>query len=269
MCRFKSGIILKSKVVVASGENDSHSDLLDSLGIEDNYIGASKVFVRAELVPKDNQWWIDPAKEPENWTFVVDQDIVPDWFDREEHEKIFRETVCGWWKEHVLVDQKLDELSNGYYRLKRCEVKKLLNDVKVLLDSSQIGTMLGSSQIGTMLGSSRVDTMLGSSRVDTMLGSSRVDTMLGSSRVGEMWGSSQIGTMWGSSRVGTMWGSSQVGEMWDNSQIDTMRDSSQIGKMWGKSTARDFKYYPKIKIWVSPEGTFEMVTHKNKEEEHE
>ncbi len=48
MCRFKSGIILKSKVVVAPGENDSHSDLLDSLGIEDNYIGASKVFVSAE-----------------------------------------------------------------------------------------------------------------------------------------------------------------------------------------------------------------------------
>ena len=32
MCRFKSGIILKNKVVVAPGENDSHSDLLESLG---------------------------------------------------------------------------------------------------------------------------------------------------------------------------------------------------------------------------------------------
>lgn len=55
MCRFKSGVILKNKVVVAPGENDSHSDLLESLGIADNYIGATKTFVRAELVPVDDE----------------------------------------------------------------------------------------------------------------------------------------------------------------------------------------------------------------------
>ena len=73
-----------------------------------------------------------------------------------------------------------------------------------------------------------------------------------------MLGSSQVGKMWGSSKVGEMLGSSQVGEMWG---------SSQVGKMRERSTARDFKNYPKIKIWVSPEGTFEMVAHQNKSEE--
>ena len=101
----------------------------------------------------------------------------PEWFDESEHEKIFREAVCGWWKEHVLVDQKLEKLSSGYYRLKRCEVKALLNDVKVLLDSSQ------------------------------------------------------------------------------------------VGEMWGSSTARDFKNYPFIKIMIPDNGRFEMVVHKNKDEE--
>lgn len=52
MCRFKSGIILKNKIVIAPEDNESHSDLLESLGIKDDYIGASKTFVRAELVPK-------------------------------------------------------------------------------------------------------------------------------------------------------------------------------------------------------------------------
>ena len=231
MCRFKSGIILKNKVVVAPGENDSHSDLLESLGINDDYFGATNVFVRAELVPVNNEWWIDPAEEPDKWRFVVDQDMRPEWFDESEHEKIFREAVCGWWKEHVLVDQKLEELSSGYYRLKRCEVKKLLNDVKVLLESSQVDEMLGSSQVGVMRDSSQVGEMLGSSQVGVMRDSSQVDEMLGSSQVG------------------------------------VMRDSSQVGVMWDRSTARDFKNYPKIKIWVSPEGTFEMVAHQNKSEE--
>ena len=267
MCRFKSGIILKNKVVVAPGENDSHSDLLESLGIKDDYFGATNVFVRAELVPVNDEWWINPAEEPDKWEFIMDQDMRPEWFDKSAHEKIFREAVCDWWKEHVLVDQKLEELSSGYYRLKRCEVKKLLNDVKVLLDSSQVGTMWGSSQVGTMRDSSQVGTMWGSSQVGTMFGSSQVGTMRDSSQVGTMWDSSQVGTMWGSSQVDEMWGSSQVDEMWGSSQVGAMFGSSQVDEMRGRSTARDFKNWPRVKIWVSPEGTFEMVAHQNKSEE--
>ena len=249
MCRFKSGIILKNKVVVAPGENDSHSDLLESLGINDDYFAATNVFVRAELVPVNNEWWIDPAEEPDKWRFVVDQDMRPEWFDESEHEKIFREAVCGWWKEHVLVDQKLEKLSSGYYRLKRCEVKALLNDVKVLLDSSQVGEMCGSSQVVVMRDSSQVGKMWDSSQVGVMRDSSQVGVMRDSSKVGEMRDSSKVGEMWDSSKVGEMW------------------DSSQVGVMRERSTARDFKNWPNVKIWVSPEGTFEMVAHQNKSEE--
>ena len=208
MCRDRSGIILKHKIVIAPGANNSHSDLLDNLGIEDNYLNASKTFVRAELIPVDDEWWRNPEEEPEAWSFIVDQDITPDWFDRVEHEKLFREAVGEWWREHVIVDRKIENLSSGYYKLKRCEVKRLLGDVIVHLESSQVGTMRGSSQVG------------------------------------EMWGSSQVGKMWESSRVGEMRGSSRVGEM---------RESS---------TARDFKEYPKVKIWVG-DGNFKMLVHKN------
>ncbi len=154
MCQFKSGIILKSKVVIAPGENDSHSDLLETLGIRDDYLNATKTFVRAELIPEGGEWWVSPEEHPEKWKFVVDQDITPDWFAPEEYEKAFREGVCAWWKDHVLVDQKIDELNSGFYRLKRCEVKKLCNDVRVLLDSSTVGEMWDSSTVGEMWGSS-------------------------------------------------------------------------------------------------------------------
>ncbi|SET71916.1 hypothetical protein SAMN05443270_1105 [Lacrimispora sphenoides] len=240
MCRFKSGIILKSKVVVAPGANDSHSDLLESLKIEDTRWNAKRVFVRAELVPKDNEWWVSPKEQPEKWEFVVDQDIVPDWFDREEHEKMFREYVCDWWDKHVLVDQKLEELSSGFYRLKRCEVKKLCNDVLVLLGNSQVGEMLDNSQVGKMLGNSQV---------------------------GKMWDSSQVGEMLGNSQVGEMLGNSQVGKMLGNSQVGKMLGNSQVGKMLGNSTARNFKNYPKIQIMVPDTGNFEMVAFKNKADE--
>ena len=52
MCQFKSGIILRNRVVLTPDGNESHTDLLNQLGMEDNYMNASKAFVKAELIPK-------------------------------------------------------------------------------------------------------------------------------------------------------------------------------------------------------------------------
>ena len=190
MCRFKSGVILKNKCVIAQGDNDSHSDLLEELGIKDDYIGARKTFVRAELIPENDEWWINPAEEPNKWKFIVDQDVVPEWFDKEKYEAEFREYVCDWWKDHVLVDQKVDELSQGYYRLKRCEVKKLCKDVKVLLDNSTVTEMWDNSTVTEMWGNSTVTKMRDNSTVTEMWGNSTVTEMRDNSTVTEMWGNS-------------------------------------------------------------------------------
>ena len=152
MCRFKSGIILKARCVVAQGNDDSHTNLLEALGIEDTTQNAMTKFVRAELIPPDNEWWTNP----DTWKINIDQDITPDWFneDKERYISDFTEAVKQWWEAHVLVDKKIDELSSGYYRLKRCEVKKLLKDVQVMCDSSSVQEMYDSSIVQRMYGSS-------------------------------------------------------------------------------------------------------------------
>lgn len=97
MCKFKSGIILKSRVVLAPEGNESHSDLLESLNIRDDYMGASKVFVRVELLPPNG----DRMSDISNWRFNVDQDIRPDWFeeDKGRYEKEFRDAVAAYMEE--------------------------------------------------------------------------------------------------------------------------------------------------------------------------
>lgn len=156
MCRFKSGIILKNRIVIAEGGYDSHSALLESLGIEDNYIGATKIFVRAELIPKDDEWWVSPEEHPEKWNFVVDQDkdFIPEWFDRKQHEKEFRESVCAWWEKHVLVDQKIKKLDSGYYRIKGCDIQELAGNAEVFLRSSTVQRMCENSTVQEMWDSS-------------------------------------------------------------------------------------------------------------------
>ena len=95
MCQFKSGIIFKNRVVLAPAENESHSALLESLGVEDTTENAMTKFVRIELVPKDD----DKTTDVSEWKYIVDQDITPDWYDEdiERYEQEFREAV----KEHL------------------------------------------------------------------------------------------------------------------------------------------------------------------------
>lgn len=101
MCQFKSGIIFKNRVVVAPVYNESHSALLTQLGIEDNYENAARKFVRAELVPKNG----DRALDPKEWKYIVDQDVLPDWYSEDpgRYEGEFREAVEDYAKEHIVI----------------------------------------------------------------------------------------------------------------------------------------------------------------------
>lgn len=97
MCQFKSGIILKNKVVLTPKGNESHSDLLESLGIADTHMNATKTFVRAELIPKNN----DRMSDVKDWRYKVDQDIVPDWYEKdpERYVQEFRNAVEKYMEE--------------------------------------------------------------------------------------------------------------------------------------------------------------------------
>lgn len=109
MCKFKSAIILKNKVVLAPEGNESHSDLLESLGIEDTHMNALKTFVRAELIPKSN----DKMTDVKDWEYKVDQDIVPDWYEKDSkrYEQDFRNAV----EEYIKEWRKQFKFICGYY----------------------------------------------------------------------------------------------------------------------------------------------------------
>lgn len=118
MCQFKSGIITRGGVTLAPMYNDSHSRLLETMGIEDNHMNAMKVFVRVELVPPDNDKTIDVSK----WKYRIGQDIVPDWYmeNPKRYEDEMRAVVADWMKEHFITIcgkscVKIKEDYNGSY----------------------------------------------------------------------------------------------------------------------------------------------------------
>ena len=107
MCKLKSAIILKDKIFMP--DYDSHSKMLEELGITDDYINASKVFVRAELSPENE----DIFSDIDGWKFSVDQDITPEWFDEKDCAERMRNTVKEWAKTHIFIGQNDLKISYG------------------------------------------------------------------------------------------------------------------------------------------------------------
>ena len=96
MCQFKSAICLKDRVFVP--DYDSHSKMLEELHIEDDFAHASKVFVRVELVPEDD----DKTSNVDEWKLNVDQDVLPDWWDENDCLPRIKAAVKVWCNNHIL-----------------------------------------------------------------------------------------------------------------------------------------------------------------------
>ena len=100
MCQLKSCLVLKDRVYCP--DYDSHQDMLDKLGMKDDYLGASKTFVRVELTPPDGvQSLMDPL---DRWTLKVDQDVTPEWWDAEADRQRVEEAVEAGRRENVFTE---------------------------------------------------------------------------------------------------------------------------------------------------------------------
>ena len=96
MCQFKSAIVLKDRVYVP--DHDHHSNMLEELGIPDDFAHASKVFVRVEVSPADG----DALSDVYGWKLKVDQDILPDWWDEKVEAKRVKDAIKEWCDVHIL-----------------------------------------------------------------------------------------------------------------------------------------------------------------------
>ena len=103
MCQLKSCLVLKDRVFCP--DYDSHQQMLKELGIKDNYLHASKTFVRVELLPPNTD--IRSLREPlDRWTLRVDQDITPEWWDVDADRQRVEEAVEAWRVGHVFTEGK-------------------------------------------------------------------------------------------------------------------------------------------------------------------
>ena len=104
MCEFKSAIITKKDFFCYMGI-DSHEDIRYKAGLKKDDFPVK--FVRLEYVPD----WTDVFNY-DKWTFRVDQDILPDWFDPDYAKSEFMK----WIKKNVREGRKIKVSGSLYLR---------------------------------------------------------------------------------------------------------------------------------------------------------
>ena len=164
MCQFKSAIILKDRVFIP--DYDSHSNMLKELGIADTKENAERLFIRAELIPVDNDVFSDIS----TWKFKVDQDILPDWYVEEYDKQRMIEAVKEWAKDRIHIGKENLDISDGEgHYIKDCTNVEIHG-------SAQVEKIYGSATVNKICGNAIVDSICGNATVDSIYGSATVIT---------------------------------------------------------------------------------------------
>ena len=180
MCQFKSGIILKDRVFLP--DYDSHTEMLEELKIKDTRANAERLFIRAELLPPRN----DIFAPIEEWSFQVDQDILPDWYVASYDEQRMRDAVKEWAKNHIHMgvdNLKIDSGKNHY--IKDCKNV-------VICDSASVKYIYGSASVKYICDSASVENICDSASVKYICDSASVKYICGSASVENIYGSASV-----------------------------------------------------------------------------
>ena len=238
MCKLKSAIILKNRVFVP--EYDSHTEMLEELGIKDDYLNASKTFVRVELSPDDG----DVFSDIDTWELSVDQDIMPEWYDEDIYKPQVVEAVKEWAKDHIHIGVDGLKIATGRnHYIKDCKDIQIYGSATVenICGSSTVNYICYSATVENICGSATVDNICDSSTVNYICDSATVNYICGSATVKNICGSATVENICGSATVDNICGSATVDNICDSSTVGNICDSSTVDNICDSATVKNAK----------------------------
>ena len=245
MCKLKSAIILKDKIFMP--DYDSHSKMLEELGITDDYINASKVFVRAELSPENE----DIFSDIDGWKFSVDQDITPEWFDEKDCAERMRNTVKEWAKTHIFIGQNGLAISHGEnIFIKDCKnvdiygkamVKYICGNttVKNIYDSATVEYIYGKATVEYIYGKATVENIYGNATVERIYGNATVKYIYGKATVESICDNATVERIYGKATVERIYGDATVKYIYDNATVESICDNATVERIYGNATVEN------------------------------
>ena len=235
MCKLKSAIILKDRIFMP--DYDSHSKMLDELGITDDYFNASKVFVRAELSPKNE----DVFSDIDGWEFSVDQDITPEWFDEKDCAERMRKAVKEWAKTHIFVGLNGLEISHGEnIFIKDCEDVDICGSatVKNICGSATVESICGNATVEYIYGNATVESIRGNVTVKYIYGNATVENISDNATVKFISDNVTVENIYGNATVENIYGNVTVKYICDNATVENICDNATVESISGNTTVK-------------------------------
>ena len=227
MCKLKSAIILKDRIFMP--DYDSHSKMLEELGITDNYINASKVFVRAELAPENG----DAFSDIDRWEFSVDQDITPEWFDKKDCAERMKKAVKEWAKTHIFVGQNELKISHG----ENIFIKDCKN--VDIYDNATVKSIYGNATVESIYDNATVEYISGNATVKYIYDNATVNNICGSATVEYIYGDATVKYICDNATVKYICGDatviSSLYSKWNNSASLIISDNATFKDCYSKT----------------------------------
>ena len=226
MCKLKSAIILKDRIFMP--DYDSHSKMLEELKITDDYINASKVFVRAELSPENG----DVFSDIDGWEFSIDQDITPEWFDEKDCTERMRKAVKEWAKTHIFVGLNDLKISHG----ENIFIKDCKN--VDIYDNATVENICGKATVKNICDGATVKYIYGKAMVENIYGKATVEYICGSTTVENIYDNATVERIYGNATVENIYGDATVISSpytkWNNSTSMVIDDNATFKDCYSK-----------------------------------
>ena len=255
MCKLKSAIILKDRIFIP--DYNSHGEMLEELGIEDTKANAKRLFVRAELSPRDG----DVFSPIDTWKFKVDQDILPEWFVASYEEQRMREAVKEWAKEriHVGIDGLKINVGINHY-IKDCK------DVEIYGYAS-ISEVCGSTSIREVYGYANIGKVYDYASISKIGNSASIDKLYDYANIGEVYDSASIDKVHDYASISEVYDHVNIREVCDSASIGFVYRCASIGFVGDCASIREvggsaiisssrFGWKNKDKVILSDNATF-------------
>ena len=245
MCKLKSAIILKDRIFMP--DYDSHSKMLDELGITDDYFNASKVFVRAELVPENGNVFSDI----DGWKLCVDQDITPDWFDEKDCTERMRKAVKEWANTHIFIGQNDLKISYGEnIFIKDCKnvdicgeatVKKICGEATVenIYGNATVKNICGKATVKYICGEATVEYIYDKATVEYICGEATVEYIYDKATVEYIYDKATVKYIYGEATVKKICGEATVENIYGNATVEYICGKATVENIYGEATVEN------------------------------
>ena len=239
MCKLKSAIILKDKIFMP--DYDSHSEMLEELKITDDYFNASKVFVRAELVPENG----DVFSDIDGWKFSVDQDITPEWFDEKDYTERMRKAVKEWAKTHIFIGQNELKISHGENIFtKDCKNVDIRGNAMVenICDNATVESICDNATVESICDNATVKDIYGNATVENICGKATVKYIYGSATVKYIYDNATVENICDNATVENICDNATVNNIYGNATVKNIYDDAMVENIYGNATVISSQY---------------------------